>query len=65
MKRFHVTYFYLASGMEGRADEEDYGEIEAVSPEWAIWKVIEDRYPDADEATRRFLTGCMTAREVN
>jgi len=31
MKKYHVRYYYLATGMEGRADTNDYGIIEAKS----------------------------------
>ena len=36
MKTYHVTYYYLATGMEGVADTADYGLVEAESPEQAI-----------------------------
>ena len=35
MARFHVTYYYLATGMEGRADSRDYGIVEAESADEA------------------------------
>ena len=41
MKRYHVTYYYLATGMEGRADTADYGLVEAASAQEAIKKVME------------------------
>jgi len=39
MPRYHVTYYYLATGMEGIADERDYGEIDAATPDDAIKKM--------------------------
>ena len=41
MKRYHVTYYYLATGMEGRADTADYGVVEATTSQEAIRKVME------------------------
>lgn len=33
MNIYHVTYYYLATGMEGHADTADYGLVEASSAE--------------------------------
>ncbi len=35
MHTYHVTYFYLATGMEGHADTADHGYVEAWSAEEA------------------------------
>lgn len=43
--KYHVTYFYLTTGMEGIPDKEDYGIIEADSPEEAKQKVVDVIYP--------------------
>jgi hypothetical protein len=39
MHTYHVTYFYLATGMEGRADTADHGYVQAWSSKEAIEKV--------------------------
>jgi hypothetical protein len=39
MNKYRVTYYYLATGMEGRADTADYGIIEANTSEEAITPV--------------------------
>lgn len=41
MNKYHVTYWYLASGQEGIPYEKDYGIIEATSAENAKLKVVE------------------------
>lgn len=43
--KYHVTYFYLATGMEGIADTEDYGIIEANSEEDAIEYIVHSIEP--------------------
>lgn len=45
-KPYHVTYYYLATGMEGRADTYDYGVVYANSKEEAIKKVARFRGTD-------------------
>jgi hypothetical protein len=40
---YSVNYYYLATGMEGRADEKWYGYYEATSEEQAIRKVINEQ----------------------
>lgn len=44
--KFHVTYFYLATGMEGIPDTKDYGIIEADSAEDAKTIVTNKAYTD-------------------
>lgn len=39
MKKWHVTYYYLATGMEGVAATKDYGIVEAETEEEAIAKI--------------------------
>ena len=66
--RFHVTYSYCASGMEGRRDEKDYGIIEAETADEAREKVVTDEYPadvmygpNNTYSSREFLRGCVRA----
>lgn len=69
MRSFHVTYFYLASGMEGQAETADYGVVQAESERDACNIVA------ARESTRMrgrkdselhcWLLGCLSAKEVH
>ncbi len=61
MNKYSVTYYYLATGMEGFADTRDYGIVEANTPEEAVDKVIPK---DKDPETKEFIKGCLTAREL-
>lgn len=61
MYGFHVKYYYLASGMGGRADKKDYGIIYADSGEEAINKVIEQYWPGNDTYTKEWIRGCLSA----
>ena len=70
---YHVTYFYLATGMEGVADVEDYGIWEADSPEEAVEKAAWDEYPEGKDkmygpdnkySTRDWVLGCLSAKEI-
>ena len=40
MNKYHVTYYYLATGMEGVADTDDLGIVEATSEEEALEKAV-------------------------
>jgi len=65
MNAYHVTYYYLATGMEGHADSRDYGFIVAESEEAAKNKAIlqnHRRMPTTDAA---WLKGCLTAKRVS
>lgn len=64
MALYHVTYYYLATGMEGHAQREDFGVVEADSPEAAVGKVIDQHYWMQDKATRDFVRGCLSARRA-
>ncbi len=71
MSQFHVRYYYLATGMEGYADEEDYGIIEADNREEAIKMVAHQKYPidimygpNDTYSTRDFFLGCLSAEIV-
>lgn len=69
--KWHVRYYYLATGMEGRADEEDFGVVEAntdleARQIVAMRECSEDtRYgPDNAWSTRDFFLGCLRATPV-
>ena len=46
MNKYHVTYYYLATGMEGIADIHDYGYVDANTEQEAIEIVGKRRYPN-------------------
>jgi len=71
MKKYNVTYYYLATGMEGVPDTEDYGIIEAEDAEAAKDKIALHEYsddimygPDNKYSTREFFRGCLRAVEI-
>ena len=71
MPKFHVTYSYLCSGMEGRADRKDYGIVEAQNSLEAALTVVYREYP-AEKwygpgdiwAARDFFRCCLKVEEV-
>ncbi len=63
MHTYHVTYFYLATGMDGNADTADHGYVEAWSAKEAVDKVGWSRSPyEKDEAYRNWG---LSAKLVN
>jgi len=64
MKRWHVTYYYLATGMEGRPDVEDYGVVEAPDKNAAKLKAARQRHPKMSQRDIDWCVGCLTAKEV-
>lgn len=68
MRSFHVTYFYLASGMEGHAETTDYGVVQADTASKAC-EIVADRETRRmrgylDSNLRSWMLGCLTAKEV-
>lgn len=70
MALYEVTYFYLASGMEGNPDVRRYL-ISAESASDAIEQQILKEYPEDvfygpgnSFSSRRFLRSCLSAKEV-
>jgi hypothetical protein len=59
MNRYHVTFYYLATGMEGRALEKDHGMVNAGTPEAARQEIC-DRLYGGDP----FALSCLNAKEV-
>lgn len=59
---FHITYYYLATGMEGHADIHDYGEVTAKNQLEAKRKVAERECKNPQD--RLFFMGCLSARIV-
>jgi hypothetical protein len=64
MRQFHVTFYYLASGMEGRADVQDYGIVYANNETEAKRKAAEGRHPDMSPQDINWTMGCLTAKEI-
>lgn len=71
LKLYKVRYYYLATGMEGVADERDCGVFEAETPESAIEKAVmreypEDKFyaPNDSYSSRQFYRGCLSAKEI-
>jgi hypothetical protein len=61
MKTYHVTYYYCATGMEGRADTRDHGLIQANSEQDAIEQLGKRLYPKSDKLTQ---TWGLMAKEI-
>ena len=62
MYPFHVTYYYLASGMEGHADTQDYGVFWADTAEEARKIAIDFDKLDTDTAS--WIRSCVTAKRL-
>lgn len=62
VKSYHVTYYYLATGMEGIPDREDYGTVSAESPEQAKDIAARLKHPNMGEQDIEWVKGCLTAR---
>lgn len=60
MSKYHVTYFYLVSGKEGKANTKDYGHVEAESADAAKEKVAL-READGDATLAGWIKACLTA----
>lgn len=63
-RRYHVTYYYLATGMEGRADIEDYGEVYAADTENAKYAAARMRHPTMSPQDLNWVMGCLIAKEI-
>lgn len=62
MKTYHVTYYYLATGMEGYADTKDHGYILANSSSEAVQLMGKRLYPKSDTRTQ---TWGLKAKEIS
>lgn len=60
MSQYQVKFYYLATGMEGRADQCDLGIIEAESKEQAVDKALATHYAGS-EKDWGFIRGCLSA----
>lgn len=63
MSKYHVTYYYLATGMEGEADTRDYGLVEAPTAKIACEIIAERDTPDNE--LRDWIMGCLHAKLVS
>ena len=61
---YHVTFYYLATGMEGIPMTRDHGSISASSREEAIDTVIKRQYAHISDNDRGFTRGCLSAKLV-
>lgn len=64
MNYYHVTFFYLATGMEGHADVRDYGYIEARDEQMAKITVTNEICKGQSHESKQFFMGCLTAEEA-
>jgi hypothetical protein len=60
MSAWHVTYYYLATGMEGHADEEDHGVVMAATAEDAKRDVAR-RCSHGDPELESWYMSCLRA----
>lgn len=63
LKSYHVTFYYLATGMEGVADKRDYGVFRAASKDAAQRQVLKTHFPN-NKRDWDWIQGCLTAKEV-
>ena len=66
MNWYNVKFYFLASGMDGRAAEDDYGLVQARSKEHAITQVVDNAVATGvvNAHNKDFFRGCLTARKV-
>lgn len=65
LKRYRVTFYYLATGQDGVADERDYGEFVATLPELAIEEAIKTKASYMTSREQEFLRSCLSAEQVS
>lgn len=58
-----MTYYYLATGMEGRADQKVEGYVTALSEKEAIDIIIDRNYSHYNDGEKNWIRGCLTARK--
>jgi hypothetical protein len=61
--RYHVRYYYLATGMEGKPDERDFGERIAETAHAACEQVADELSKGPDD--KAWIMGCLSARRVS
>lgn len=64
MHNYEVTYFYLATGMEGVADTRTYGVFKADDPMEAIELAVNLNHPGSSERDKHWIKGCLSARKL-
>ena len=69
MSKWHVTYSYLATGMEGKADTADCGIFEASTAAEAREMAVLKEYPmdklyGPGYSSRDFYRGCLSVKPV-
>lgn len=65
-KKYLVKYYYLATGMEGVADERDLGEFWGEDEDHVKWLAMIHHFPDVNEggSDYRFIYGCLSAENI-
>lgn len=64
MNRYHVTFYYLATGMEGRPLTDNYGVVLASSEDAAKEYILNTYHPNNSANDRAFIKGCLTAKRI-
>jgi len=60
---YKVTFFLHCQGMDF-PDKRDFGEVDAMSPEDAIQKILDASFLNATPSDREYIRGCLSARVV-
>lgn len=63
MNKYSLTYYYLATGMEGVADKYDIGIYEGNTEQEAIDNYINTLEYD-NPLTKRFVRSCINAKQI-
>lgn len=61
---YHVTYFYLATGMDGIPDKEDYGIVTADTEDMAKEIAAKNRHPKMSRQDLDWVKGCLSVRRI-
>jgi len=63
MNRWRVTYYYLATGMEGNPDIRDYGVVSAATAKEACHIIAERETSNLEDQS--WMMSCLSAKEEN
>lgn len=61
---YEVTFFYLATGMNGNPLSKNYGIVKADSCEEAVNVIMERECDYSSKSDRQFFRGCLTAKLI-
>ncbi len=65
MNKYHVTYFYLATGMDGIADTKDHGIVEASTKQEAMEIVAQRTLGDEYKDNLSYRYWGLTAKNIS